>query len=345
MISGRMCRLFFYSEGCVKYQESIMKKILVSQCLYGGDPVRYDGKSREETDYRFIKWKEEGRLIPVCPEVFGGLPVPRTDAQRRGEKVISRTGTDVTEEYMKGAEEALRLAGENKVVCAVMKEKSPSCGSSLIYDGTFSGELTEGQGIATEVLRDNGFKVFSEKQLDEVEKLIAKEKNVVLTGMPACGKSVTGVVLAKSLGMNFIDTDLIIQENEGKSLQKIINEEGVEAFKRVEEKALLSLDAENAVIATGGSAVYYPAAMKHMGENGIIVYIEADIEEIKRRLRNIKTRGVAMRRGQSIEELYESRKPLYEKYADITVKSDRKSMEKTVENIVKALESRYFCRK
>lgn len=315
-----------------------MKKILVSQCLYGGDPVRYDGKSKEETDPRFIRWKEEGRFIPVCPEVFGGLPVPRTDAQRKGDKVISRTGTDVTEEYVKGAAEALRLARENCVVCAVMKEKSPSCGSSRIYDGTFCGKLVKGQGLATELLRDNGFKVFSEEQLDEVEKLLAKKENVVLTGMPACGKSVTGVILAKSLGMNFIDTDLIIQENEGKALQKIINEEGVEAFKRAEEKTLLSIDVDNTVIATGGSAVYYPAAMKHMQEKGIIVYIEADMEEIKKRLKNIKTRGVAMRKGQSIEELYESRKPLYEKYADITVKSDRKSMEKTVENIIKALE-------
>lgn len=149
-----------------------MKKILVSQCLYGGEPVRYDGKSKAETDPRFLQWKEEGRLIPVCPEVFGGLPTPRADAQRVGDKVIARTGKDVTFEYMKGAYEAVRLAEEYGVLCAIMKEKSPSCGSSKIYDGTFEGNLIEGQGTAVELLRKAGVAVYSEEQLDEVEKLI-----------------------------------------------------------------------------------------------------------------------------------------------------------------------------
>ena len=152
-----------------------MKKILVSQCLYGGDPVRYDGKSKAETDPRFLKWKEEGRLIPVCPEVFGGLPTPRADAQRVGDKVIARTGKDVTFEYMKGAHEAVRLAKEYGVLCAIMKEKSPSCGSNKIYDGTFEGNLIDGQGTAVELLRKEGVKVFSEEQLDQVELLLAEE--------------------------------------------------------------------------------------------------------------------------------------------------------------------------
>lgn len=153
-----------------------MKKILVSQCLYGGAPVRYDGKSKAETDPMFLKWKEEGRLVPVCPEVFGGLPVPRKDAQRRGSKVITRTGADVTKEYLLGAEEAVRLAREHDVICAVMKEKSPSCGSSFIYDGSFSGTLTEGQGLASELLHNAGVKVFSEHQLADVQKLIDIEE-------------------------------------------------------------------------------------------------------------------------------------------------------------------------
>ena len=152
-----------------------MKKILVSQCLYGGEPVRYDGKSKAETDPRFLKWKEEGRLIPVCPEVFGGLPTPRADAQRVRDKVIARTGKDVTFEYMKGAHEAVRLAKEYGVICAVMKEKSPSCGSNKIYDGTFEGNLIDGQGTAVELLRKEGVKVFSEEQLDQVELLLAEE--------------------------------------------------------------------------------------------------------------------------------------------------------------------------
>ena len=149
-----------------------MKKILVSQCLYGGEPVRYDGKSKAETDPRFLKWKEEGRFVPVCPEVFGGLPTPRADAQRVGDKVIARTGKDVTAEYMKGAFEAVRLAEEHSVLCAIMKEKSPSCGSNKIYDGTFEGSLIEGQGTAVEQLRIAGVRVFSEEQLDLVEALI-----------------------------------------------------------------------------------------------------------------------------------------------------------------------------
>lgn len=101
-----------------------MRKILVSRCLYGGEPVRYDGKSKAETNPLFIKWKEEGRLIPICPEVFGGLPTPRSDAQRQYDKVIARNGNDVTAEYLKGAEEAVRLAVAEDVVCAVMKEKA-----------------------------------------------------------------------------------------------------------------------------------------------------------------------------------------------------------------------------
>lgn len=152
-----------------------MKKILVSQCLYGGEPVRYDGKSKAETDPRFLKWKEEGRFIPVCPEVFGGLPTPRADAQRVGNKVIARTGKDVTFEYMKGANEAVRLAKEHGVLCALMKEKSPSCGSNKIYDGTFEGNLIEGQGTAVELLREAGIKVLSEEQLDRIELLILED--------------------------------------------------------------------------------------------------------------------------------------------------------------------------
>lgn len=152
-----------------------MKKILVSQCLYGGESVRYDGKSKAETDPRFLKWKEEGRFIPVCPEVFGGLPTPRADAQRVGNKVIARTGKDVTFEYMKGANEAVRLAKEHGVLCALMKEKSPSCGSNKIYDGTFEGNLIEGQGTAVELLREAGIKVFSEEQLDRIELLILED--------------------------------------------------------------------------------------------------------------------------------------------------------------------------
>ena len=115
-------------------------------------------------------------------------------------------------------------------------------------------------------------------------------KNIVLIGMPACGKSVTGVVLAKSLKMNFLDTDLLIQEEAGKGLQDIINNDGIEVFKKLEEQVISSVTVQNTVIATGGSAVYYDSAMKHLKENGIVVYIEASLSVIKKyKLRTNKT--------------------------------------------------------
>ncbi len=285
-----------------------MKKILVSRCLYGGEPVRYDGKIKEERDPRFLSWKEAGRLLPVCPEVDGGLPVPRMDAQR----VVSCKGRDVTAEYSKGVDVAVSLAEKNGCKMALLKEKSPSCGSSRVYDGTFEGNLIEGQGLTTQMLRKAGVRVYSEEELDLVEQLINGRESIVLIGMPACGKSVTGVVLAKSLQMNFLDTDLLIQETAGKGLQDIINEDGMETFKRLEEKVLCGVDATHTVIATGGSAVYYPKAMEHLKKLGRIVYIHVSVETIFQRLNNITTRGVAMSKDQGIAELYEERKPLYE---------------------------------
>lgn len=165
-----------------------------------------------------------------------------------------------------------------------------------------------------------------------------KKRNVVLIGMPACGKSVTGVVLAKALNKKFIDADLLIQERAGKGLQDIINEDGLDVFKKIEEEVLLGIGECNAVIATGGSAVYYEAAMEHLKNSSIVVYIEVSLPDIKQRLKNIKTRGVAMAKNQSLDDLYAIRKPLYEKYADAIVKSGNESdMEDTVAAIIEAV--------
>ena len=150
-----------------------MRKILVSACLCG-EPVRYDGKSKPLTDRRFSKWQAEGRLILVCPETSGGLPTPRPDAQRTGERVLARTGADVTEAYEAGALEAVRLAREHDVAFALLKEKSPSCGSRRIYDGSFTGIIIPGQGLAAEHLRAAGFAVFSEEELDAAAELLAE---------------------------------------------------------------------------------------------------------------------------------------------------------------------------
>jgi uncharacterized protein YbbK (DUF523 family) len=145
---------------------------LVSECLYGGRAVRYDGGEVPLGDARFLKWKEEGRLVAICPEISGGLPVPRPDCQRAGDRVLTRAGEDVTAAFAAGAEACLRLAKEHDVAFAVMKQSSPSCGSKFIYDGTFTGAKRPGQGLAAELLRRAGFTVFSEGELDEAERML-----------------------------------------------------------------------------------------------------------------------------------------------------------------------------
>ena len=149
-----------------------MRKILVSECLYGDRVVRYDGGEVPLLDPIFLKWKEEGRLIPFCPEVFGGLPTPRPDAQRRGDGVFTRDGADVTVEFRKGAEGALRIALDEDVCFCIMKSDSPSCGSKEIYDGSFSGNKTPGEGLTVEMLRNAGFTVFDESEIEEAADIL-----------------------------------------------------------------------------------------------------------------------------------------------------------------------------
>ena len=157
--------------------------------------------------------------------------------------------------------------------------------------------------------------------------------NVILIGMPACGKSTVGVLLAKVLKKDFVDTDLLIQKCEGTSLQNIINEKGVPYFRDVEDAVLLDFDGDNYVIATGGSAVYCHEAMEKFRRNGVIVYIKLPVETIVNRLKNIKTRGVTLAPGQTIEDLYNKRIPLYEKEADIIVETEGLDIEETVAKI------------
>lgn len=159
-------------------------------------------------------------------------------------------------------------------------------------------------------------------------------KNVILVGMPSCGKSTIGVVLAKTMNKGFVDTDLLIQQKEGKTLQDIINEHGNEYFHQVEENVLLATDVRNFVIATGGSAIYFDRAMEHFKEHGKIVYIKVSLETILERLNNIKTRGVTLGKGQTIEDLYKQRIPLYEKHADIVIEAEHLTIEEVVEKII-----------
>lgn len=164
-------------------------------------------------------------------------------------------------------------------------------------------------------------------------------KNIVLIGMPSSGKSTVGVIIAKNLGMSFIDTDVILQTNQNRKLQEIINTDGIEKFLEIEESAILSLELKNTVIATGGSAVYSEKAMKHLKANGLVIYLNIDMKTVNRRLRNIKTRGVVLSPRQTLEEMYNSRKPLYEKYADITIDSSKNTIDETIDIILERLSS------
>ena len=139
-----------------------MEKILISRCLLG-ESCTYRGDSN--FCEKAIALGEKYALIPVCPEMDGGLPAPRDPAERIGDKVISKTGRDVTAEYKKGAEIALKAALENNVKLAVMKARSPSCGSGVIYDGTFTGTRICGDGVAAEILKKHGIKVITEEDI------------------------------------------------------------------------------------------------------------------------------------------------------------------------------------
>ena len=157
--------------------------------------------------------------------------------------------------------------------------------------------------------------------------------NVVLVGMPAAGKSTVGVVLAKRLGFRFVDSDLVIQEHTGMLLHQIMEEKGMDVFLRVENDVNASLCAERSVIATGGSVIYGREAMEHLKGLGIVVYLKLGLESIKERLCDFKERGVAVREGQSLEELYTERIPYYEKYADVTVECEGKRIKDIVAEI------------
>lgn len=143
--------------------------------------------------------------------------------------------------------------------------------------------------------------------------------NVILIGMPGCGKSTIGVVLAKTLNYSFLDADLLIQEQTGKRLQQIIDYDGLDTFYEIEEKVLSGIQCDRTVVATGGSAIYYPAAMEHLKELGAVVYIQLSCENVKHRLGNLASRGVAGAKDKTVDELYAERVPLYEKYADFII--------------------------
>ncbi len=157
-----------------------------------------------------------------------------------------------------------------------------------------------------------------------------EKDNVVLIGMPGAGKSTVGVVLAKKLGYQFIDSDLVIQEKYGKLLHDLIEENGVEGFWKIENDVNASLDTRRSVIATGGSVVYGRGAMDHLREIGRVIYLKLPFEEVAERLGDLSARGVTLMPGQTLADLFAERTPLYEKYAHITIDCSGKSLRELV---------------
>ena len=157
--------------------------------------------------------------------------------------------------------------------------------------------------------------------------------NIILIGMPTSGKSTVGVILAKLLGMDFVDTDLIIQKKTGRRLSQIIEEDGLDGFVKVEEEVCCNVEASNTVIATGGSVVYGEKAMKHFKDIGKVIYLEIDYETLEERLHHAKQRGVVLRPGQNKKE----RIVLYQKYADIIISEEGMDIEETAQRCVDVL--------
>lgn len=163
-----------------------------------------------------------------------------------------------------------------------------------------------------------------------------KKTNIVLIGMPGSGKSTVGVLVAKALGMSFVDTDLELMRRTGRKLQEMLDEDGLESFLDEEETTILALDVSHTVIATGGSVVLEPEAVKCLQENGILVFLDVSMEELKKRITNIKSRGIAFAKGQDLMDIYEERVPLYRKYADVVVDKEG-DLENTVESVLREI--------
>ena len=157
--------------------------------------------------------------------------------------------------------------------------------------------------------------------------------NVTLIGMPGAGKSTLGVVLAKILGYEFLDSDLLIQKTEKRRLYEIIDQEGTEGFKAIENRVNASIQTDRTVIATGGSVVYCSEAMEHLKSIGKVVYLKISLESLAKRLGNLEKRGVLLKEGQTLKSLYEERTPLYEKYAHIVQECDHKRVREIVQEL------------
>lgn len=168
---------------------------------------------------------------------------------------------------------------------------------------------------------------------------LSSDKNIVLIGMPGVGKSTIGVILAKVISRNFIDTDVYIQGREGKRLQEIIDKNGLEYFCRIEERYIVSLSCKGTVIATGGSVVYSNKAMDYLRKSGIIIHLYLPFDMLEKRLKNFAERGVVMKKGQSLDQLFDERMPLYKQCADKTIDCTWKNHEEVISEILFELQN------
>lgn len=162
--------------------------------------------------------------------------------------------------------------------------------------------------------------------------------NIVLIGMSGAGKSTLGVLLAKALGMDYVDTDIIIQQHEGRLLQDIIDHNGIEYFLKIEEKIISDLKLKNCIIATGGSVIYSEKAMNVLKQGGQIIYLHVPYEDIKKRLINITNRGIVIKKGNSLKDVYEERVPLYIKYCNKVLDCSNKDIEHCVSEIIEKIQ-------
>lgn len=164
-----------------------------------------------------------------------------------------------------------------------------------------------------------------------------ENKNIILIGMPGAGKSTLGVLLARAMNYRFVDTDLLIQEREGRLLCEIIAEEGMQRFLEIEGEVNAGIETERTVIAPGGSAIYSEKAMEHFSRIGTIVYLHVPVTELQKRLGDLKRRGVVLKEGQSLEMLYEERRVYYERYAKVTVDVSKRDIGEILEELVEKL--------
>lgn len=165
------------------------------------------------------------------------------------------------------------------------------------------------------------------------------KSNIVLIGMPGSGKSTVGVLLAKLLAKQFVDSDILIQNHRGKTLQEIVDTEGHMVLRQIEEEVILSITHFNHIIATGGSAPYSDIAMQHLMRNGLIVFLQTDMITLRKRVHNYDTRGIAKRPDQTIEDLFTEREALYQQYAEITVDCIHHNQDEVAEEIARQVTS------